>query len=63
MYTTKTGINVPEETDQYKGPRQLLEVIQQACKVIDQLAGEIEKLKRGVTVYASEDTTTDGEWT
>ena len=54
---------MPEETDQYEGPRQLLEVIQQMGKVIDQLAGEIEKLKSGVTVYASEDTATDGEWT
>lgn len=63
MYTTKTGIKIPEGHDKCKGlhdmVHQLYDIIVSMASVIDQLSEEIEKLKRGITIYASEDTDTD----
>lgn len=54
MYTTKTGIEMPELKDRYDGPFQILKVLQQIGDVLDRLATQIEEMKNG-----SEDSSTD----
>ena len=54
MYTTKTGIEMPELKDRYDGPFQILKVLQQIGEVLDRLAEQIEEIKN-----ESKDTGTD----
>jgi len=54
MYTTKTGVEMPELKDRYDGPFQILKVLQQIGEVLDRLATQIEEIKN-----ESKDTGTD----
>jgi len=63
VIVTKTGIEIPGDDDKYNGLRdavnQLRKIIIKMAEVIDDMADDIEKLKNGVTVYATTDTDTD----
>lgn len=54
MYTTKTGIEMPELKDRYNGPSQILKILQQIGEVLDRLDTQIEEMKNG-----SENSSTD----